>query len=120
MAPMVGAMWGTRAPTAKNFVATAIAIWPVTLSLAMSDQVMGLASGRVALHAAGVGGGAAAAADFRGGGQAALRPVRTDLDDVAAAAQGLDGCLGNTVLDHHHAGACGARPERDREMLGMP
>src|ERR1700741_3705761 len=37
---MPAAMCGTRAPTAKNLVATAMPIWPVALSLAMIDQVI--------------------------------------------------------------------------------
>src|SRR5579864_7311638 len=80
-------MWGTRAPTAKNFVATAIPIWPVALSLAMIDQVMELAPRGVALHAARVGRGTAARADLGRGGQAAFRPVRPDFDNVSALSQ---------------------------------
>jgi hypothetical protein len=33
-------MCGTRAPTAKNLVATAMPIWPVEESRAMIDQVI--------------------------------------------------------------------------------
>jgi hypothetical protein len=33
-------MFGTRAPTAKNLVATAMPNWPVSLSWAMIDQVI--------------------------------------------------------------------------------
>ena len=40
MPPMLAAMYGTRAPTAKNFVATAMPNWPVALSRAMIDQVI--------------------------------------------------------------------------------
>ena len=60
------------------------------LSRAMIDQVIQnpLPSGRVALHAARIGGGAPAAADFRGGGEAALRPVGAGLHDMAALASG--------------------------------
>src|SRR3954468_10868663 len=79
-----------------------------------------LPSGGVALHAAGIGGGTAAAADLGGGGEAALRPVGADLHDMAAAPELLDGRLWQAILDHQHTGACGARPERDREMLGVP
>ena len=32
----------------------------------------------------------------------------------------IDGRLRHAVFDHEHAGPRGARPERDREMLGMP
>ena len=39
MAPMPAAMCGTRAPTAKNLVATAMPNWPVA-SRAMIDQVI--------------------------------------------------------------------------------
>ena len=40
------------------------------------------------MHAARIGGGAAAAADAGGRGKPALRPVRSDLDDMAALFQG--------------------------------
>src|SRR4051812_7267635 len=123
MPPWPATMNGTRAPTAKKRVATAIPIWPFESSLAMFDQVIVAwlsSSGRVALHAPGIGRGAAAAPHAGGGGEAALRPVRPDLDDVPAPAQLLDGRLGHAVLDHEHAGARGARPEGDREVLGMP
>src|SRR6476619_5048243 len=121
MPPMPGAMCGTRAPTAKNLVATAMPIWPVRGSRAMIDQViLSLPSRRVALHAPRIGGGAAAAANFRSRSEAAFRPVGTDLDDMAAALEIIDRRLRHAVLDHQHAGARGARPERDREMLGVP
>src|SRR5438128_1287678 len=113
-------MCGTRAPTAKNLVATAMPICPVMISRAMIDQVISSASGGVALHAPRIGGGAAAGADFRSGGEAALRPVGAGLDDMAAPCQFVDGRLRHAVLDHEHARPRGARPERDREMLGMP
>src|SRR5262245_4977999 len=124
MPPMRGAICGTRAPTAKNLVATAMPIWPVEGSRAISDQVIlsspDLPARRVALHTPRVGGGAAAAADPRGCGEAAFRPVGADLDDMATPLQRIDGCLRHAVLDHEHAGTRGARPERDREMLGVP
>src|SRR3984957_14345074 len=120
MPPILGAICGTRAPTAKKRVATAIPNWPVKLSRAMIDQVIQLASGRVALHAPGIGGGGGAAANFGGGGEAALRPGRSGLDDMPAFRKIIDGRLRHAVLDHQHAGPRGARPERDREMLGMP
>src|ERR1700730_17298033 len=115
-------MCGTRAPTAKKRVATAMPNWPVALSRAMIDQVIPspLPSGRIALHTPGIGCGAPAAADLRGGGQAAFRPVRTGLHDMAAALQLLDCRLRHPGLHHQHAGTRGARPERDREMLRMP
>src|SRR5215207_1664898 len=116
---MPGAICGTRAPTAKNLVATAMPIWPVRGSRAMIDQVIfcclfELSSRRVALHAPGIGGSAAAAANFGGCSEATFRPVGADLDDVAAAFQRIDRRLRHAVLDHEHAGTRGARPERDR------
>src|SRR5215468_4734422 len=126
MAPRPEAMWGTRAPTAKKRVATAMPNWPVTLSRAMIDQVMScpsasrLASCRVALHATRIGGRAASRADARGRGEAALRPVGADFHDMPALAQIVDRRLGHAVFDHEHARACRAWPERDREMLGVP
>src|SRR5882724_13552954 len=123
MPPIPAATCGTRAPTAKNLVATAMPNWPVAESRAMIDQVISaypLSSGRVALHAPGIGGRAAAAANLGGRGEAAFRPVRPDLDDMAAALQGVDRRLRHAVFDHEHAGARGARPERNREMFGVP
>src|SRR6266849_8662574 len=75
---------------------------------------------RVALHAARICGGAAAAAVARGGGEPALAPVGVDLDDVPAPFELLHGLGRQPALDHEHAGPRGARPERDREMLRMP
>src|SRR5258706_13034564 len=112
MPPIPAAICGTREPTAKNRVATAIPNWPVASSRAMIDQVI-LSSGRVTLHAAGVGAGAPAAAELRGRGEAAFRPVGTGLHDMAAFLQIIDGRLRHAVFDHQHAGARGARPERD-------
>src|SRR6476660_6758632 len=120
MPPKPAAIWGTSAPTAKNRVATAMPMWPVVLSRAMIDQVILLPSGCVALHAARVGGGAAAGANFRSRGQAALGPIRADFDDVAALPEIVDGRLRHAVLDHEHAGTRRARPERNREVLGVP
>src|SRR5712691_10415964 len=127
MPPRPAATCGTRAPTAKKRVATAIPNWPVMSSRAMIDQVIyalsrhlsPLSSGRVALHAAGIGGSATAAADLRGGGEAAFRPVGTGLHDMPAALQAIDGRPRHAVLDHEHAGPRGARPEREREMRIM-
>src|ERR1700722_6823220 len=99
MPPLPAAIKGTRAPTAKNRVATAIPNSPVVLSRAMIDQVIlasALSPRRVALHTAGIGGGTPGASDFRGGGEAALRPVGTDLDDMAAVFQRIDGRLRHT------------------------
>src|SRR5580704_15942484 len=75
---------------------------------------------RVTLHAARIGGGAAAWADAGGGGEAAFRPVGADLDLVAAALEFVDGLFRHAAFDHQEAGMRGARPERAREMLGMP
>src|SRR5882757_3900562 len=110
-------MYGTRAPTAKNRVATAMPKWPVSLSRAMIDQVIfpKLSSGRVALHAARIGGGAAAAAEFRGGGEAAFGPVGADFDLVASRAQFLHRGVRHARFDYHNAGPGFARPERRRE-----
>src|SRR5206468_11024040 len=102
MPPIPGAICGTRAPTAKNLVATAMPIWPVEGSQAMIDQVilslLQLSSGRVTLHAPRIGGGAAAAANLGGCSQAAFRPVGADLDDMAAAPQRIHGRLRHAVL----------------------
>src|SRR3954452_6784530 len=67
-------------------------------------HVLPLASCGVALHAARVGGGAAARTDARGRGEAAFGPVRTDLDDMSALTQVLDRRLRHAVLAHEHAG----------------
>src|SRR5262245_52188801 len=79
-----------------------------------------LAPRGVALHATRVRRGTTAAAIARGGGEPALRPSRAELDDVAAAGELVAGRGRHAALDHQHAGARGARPERDREMLGVP
>src|SRR5260221_10296363 len=107
MPPNPAAIFGTRAPTAKNRVATAIPNWPVALSRAMIDQVISALSShltlspcRVALHAARVGGGATAATDFRSGGETALRPVGTGLHDVTAALELIHSCPRHAGLDH--------------------
>src|SRR5438477_3267290 len=75
---------------------------------------------RITLHAARIGGGAPARSDARGRGQPSLRPIRPDLDDVAAALELGDGRGRHPVLDNDDAGTRGARPERDGEMLGVP
>src|SRR5579862_272103 len=74
----------------------------------------------VTLHAACIGGGAAARADAGRRGEAAFRPVGADFDLVAAALELVDGLLRHAALDHEEAGLRGARPERAREMLGVP
>src|SRR5690242_7842867 len=99
---MPGAICGTRAPTAKKRVATAMPIWPVAESRAMIDQVIlsrSLPACCVALHAARVGGGATAAADPGSGGETSLGPFRADLDDMAAALQRIDGCLRHAAFE---------------------
>src|SRR5262245_29352959 len=79
-----------------------------------------LPSGGVALHAARVGGGTAATALARGCGEAPLAPVGVDLDDMPAALQLLHRRLRQPAFDHQHARPRGARPERDREVFGVP
>src|SRR5882757_129043 len=112
-------MLGTRQPTAKFLVATAMPNCPVAGSRAMRDQVMALSPPRrVALHAARIGGGLAALAVLRGGGQAPLGPVRPDLELVSALLQFLLRRLRHAALDDNDTGARGARPERGEEMLG--
>src|SRR5262245_28912144 len=74
----------------------------------------------VALHAARVGGGLAAHPVLGGGGEAAFRPVGANLHLVAAALQLLHGRCGQAAFYHQHAGAGGARPERQREVLDVP
>src|SRR6185437_10212207 len=134
-------MYGTRAPTAKNLVATAIAMRPLSRSRKTIDQVIGprhssgahpheaplewrgpmrSSPGRVALHAARVGGGLAPRILAARGGQAALGPVVVHLDFVAALAQFLDRLLGHPALQHQHARTGGARPEGGGEVLAMP
>src|SRR5688572_667327 len=109
-------MLGTRQPTAKFLVATAMPNRFVLGSRAMRDQVMASPSRRVALHAARIGGGLAPLAVARSGRQASLRPVRAGFELVAALLQLLLGRLRHPALDHHHAGARRARPERGEEM----
>src|SRR5262249_41612878 len=77
-------------------------------------------AGGVALHSARVGCGAAAAALARGGGETPLAPIGVDLDDVAAAFELPQRRRRQAALDHQHAWPRRARPERDREMLGVP
>src|SRR5262245_48269702 len=68
--------------------------------------------GCVTLHAARVGGGAAAAPDLGGGGEAAFRPGLADLDEVAAPLELVARRLRHAAFHHHHARARGAGPER--------
>src|SRR5262252_2324791 len=87
---------------------------------AFINQPEPLPPGGVALHSARIGGGAAAAAVARGGGETPLAPIGVDLDDVAPAFELLHRRLRQPALHHQHAWPRGARPERDREMLGVP
>src|SRR6266853_450919 len=77
-------------------------------------------SGCIALHATRIGGGLAAAAVAGGGGETAFRPGLADLHDMTALLQLLSGLRRNAALRHQDAGPCRARPERDREVLGVP
>src|SRR5260221_3524391 len=79
-----------------------------------------LAPGSIPLHAARIGRGFPARSVLGRGGEAAFRPFRLDLDDVAAPRQLIARLFGNALLDLQHARPRGPRPERDREMLGMP
>src|SRR5213080_5044817 len=94
--------------------------FPALLSGVTERSAADLAPGRVTLHAARIGGSAAATALARSSSEASLAPVGVDFDDVAAALQFLHGRLRQPPLHHQHARPRGARPERDREMLGMP
>src|SRR4051812_16235153 len=113
-------MFGTRAPTGKNFVATAMPNWPDSLSWAMIDQVILSAACGVSLIAARVGGGATPRTDLRCRGEAAFGPVAAALDDVTARGQGVGRSLRQPALGDEDAGPRGARPERNREMFGVP
>src|SRR5215213_505853 len=120
-APFRGSTLGTRAPTAKNFVATAMAIRPLSRSWKMIDQVMRrLPPGSVALHAARVGGGLAPGILAAGRGQPAFRPVVVHLDLMAALTQFLDRFGRNAAFQHQHARPGRARPERGGEVLAVP
>src|ERR1700758_866462 len=75
---------------------------------------------RVALHAARIGGGLAVAAVARCRGEPAFGPGRPDLDHMAATFACLAGFRRPPALHHQYAGPRRARPERNREMLGVP
>src|SRR5215217_6900058 len=85
-----------------------------------SDEFRNSPPGCITLHAARIGGGTAAAAVARSGGEATFRPVSLDFHLMTAALQLLDGRLRQAALHHQHAGTRLARPERRRKMLGMP
>jgi len=102
--------------------------WPVRENRgAMIDQVISIRPcayrpRRVTLHAPWIGGG-------RGGGgqswrravEAAFRPVGGRLRRHGRGPSGYRPLFfGTRFFDHEHAGARGARPERDREMFGVP
>src|SRR5438477_3919004 len=74
----------------------------------------------VALHAARIGARLAPWILAAGGGQATFGPVVVHLDLMAALTQFLDRFLGDPALQHQHARAGGARPERGGEVLGVP
>src|SRR5262249_9305384 len=84
------------------------------------SPVVRLSAGRVTLHAARIGGGATPAALARRCREAAFRPVRPNLDEMAAALELAHGRLRQPALDDEHARPSGARPERARKMLGVP
>src|SRR5262245_3162060 len=92
----------------------------VELAGAFSNGPRHSPPGGVALHSAGIGCGAAAAALARGGGETALAPVGVDLDEVTPAFELLHRRRRQPALHHQYARPRGARPERDREMLGVP
>src|SRR4051794_27019544 len=113
-------MFGTRQPTAKFFVETAMPNCLVLGSRAIRDQVMASAPRRVALHAARIGRGLAPLAVARGRREPSFRPVGTDLELVPALLELVLRLLRHPALDHRDAGARGARPERGEEVLGVP
>src|SRR3954470_15867345 len=85
-----------------------------------SPGIAALASRRVALHAARVGGRFAALAVLRGGSQAAYRPVRADLNLVPALLEFVLRGLWHATLHHDHGRARGAGPEGREEVLCVP
>src|SRR5262249_22760149 len=94
---------------------------PLKLSLRPTALPLpALPSRRIALHAARIGGGLAAAARAGGGGEAAFRPGRADLDHVSALLELFSRLRRDAAFHDQHAGPCGAWPERDREVLGVP
>ena len=64
-----------------------------------------LSSRSVTLHAAWIGGRAAAISVARRGREPAFRPVRADLDDMTALFQFIDRRFRHAILDHQHARA---------------
>src|SRR5580704_15901963 len=66
------------------------------------ERGLNLPPRRVALHAARIGGGAAAAAFARGRGEPAFRPGGADLDRVATPLQLLARIGGHPAFDHEH------------------
>src|SRR5713226_5375051 len=123
-------MLGTRAPTAKNLVATAMAMRPLLRSWKMIDQVIlrsasfphhpASTPGGVALHAARVGRRLAPRILARGRCQPAFRPLAIHLDLVTALLEFVDRVLGHPAFQHQHAGARRAWPERGGEVLAVP
>src|SRR5215813_7676313 len=96
--------------------------------LSIAGRCLGLAGrsapgstpGGVALHAACICGGLASCPVLRGGAQAALRPVGTDLDLMATPLELRDRAVWQPSLHHQDAGACRSRPKRQREVFDMP
>src|SRR5258707_3410924 len=114
-------MLGTRAPTAKNLVATAMAMRPLLRSWKMIDQVIlqttsfhqrrASTPGGVALHAARIGGRLAPGILARGLGQTAFRPLIVHLDLVTALLEFVDCVLGHATLQHQNARPPVPRPQ---------
>src|SRR5262245_19386250 len=108
-------MNGTRAPAAKNFVATAMPKQPVALSRAMIDHVIRAfresSSRGIPLHAARIGGSFAPSPLARCRREPAFRPVRTDFNNMAASFQLIDCRFRNPIFQNQRAGSGGARPE---------
>src|SRR5262245_2246994 len=108
-------MNGTRAPAAKNFVATAMPKLPVALSRAMIDHVIGAfresPSRGIALHAARIGGSFPPSSVARCRREPAFGPVLTYFNNMAASFQLIDGRFRNPVFQNQHAWSGGARPE---------
>src|SRR3569623_55965 len=79
-----------------------------------------LASSRIGLHAARICSGSQPTLMAGGGGQATLRPIIADLDNMSAPAQILDHLRCDTALINKNARPRETRPERRRKMFGVP
>src|SRR5258707_13802252 len=114
-------MLGTRAATAKNLVATAMAMRPLLRSWKMIDQVIlrstsfhqrrASTPGGIALHAARIGGRLAPGILARGRGQTAFRPLIVHLDLATAPLEFVDPVLGHATLQHQNARPPVPRPQ---------